>query len=98
MAVATAGSGRAVEGVADGELVAFCTLWLDPVTRTGYFEPCGTDPDHQRKGLGKAVMLEAMRRAKDMDCVTVGGYSDAANALYSSVERAVAEGLLVERG
>ena len=47
---------------ADGELAAFCTLWYDDVTRSGYFEPVGTEPNHQRRGLGRAVMCEALRR------------------------------------
>ncbi|MBN1259285.1 MAG: GNAT family N-acetyltransferase, partial [Anaerolineae bacterium] len=70
-----------------GELAAFCTLWYDDVTRTGYFEPVGTVPEHQRKGLGKAIMYEAMRRLQGMGGVvaTVGGFSTAANALYGAV-------------
>jgi len=70
-----------------GEFAAFCTLWYDDVTRTGYFEPVGTAPEHQRRGLAKAVMYEAMRRLKRMGgtLATVGGYSPAANALYTSV-------------
>lgn len=71
----------------DGAIAAFCTLWYDDVTRTGYFEPVGTAPEYQRRGLGKAVMLEAMRRAKRLGAtlVTVDGFSEAANALYASV-------------
>jgi len=71
----------------NGDFAAFCTLWYDDVTRTGYFEPVGTVPEHQRKGLGKAVMFEAMRRLQRMGglVATVGGYSPAANALYTSV-------------
>lgn len=70
-----------------GEIAAFCTLWYDDVTRTGYFEPVATVPEHQRRGLGKAVMCEAMRRAREMGAalVTVAGFSAAANALYGSV-------------
>lgn len=70
-----------------GEHAAFCTLWYDDVTRCGYFEPVGIAPEHQRKGLGKAVMVEAMRRMQRMGgrYAWVGGYSDAANALYASV-------------
>jgi GNAT superfamily N-acetyltransferase len=69
-----------------GEIAAFCTLWYDDVTRTGYFEPVGTAPEYQRRGLGKAVMIEAMRRAKRLGAtlVTVDGFSEAANALYAS--------------
>jgi ribosomal protein S18 acetylase RimI-like enzyme len=70
-----------------GEIAAFCTLWYDDVTRTGYFEPVATVPEHQQRGLGKAVMVEAMRRMRAMGgtLVTVGGFNTAANALYASV-------------
>jgi mycothiol synthase len=79
-----------------GEVAAFCTVWYDDVTRTGYFEPVGTVPEHQQRGLGKAVMCEAMRRLKRLGATlaTVGGYSPAANALYTSV--ASAEHVLLE--
>jgi GNAT superfamily N-acetyltransferase len=71
----------------NGDLAAFCTVWYDDVTRTGYFEPVGTSPDHQRKGLGRAIMTEGLRRLKHMGALyaTVAGYSQAAIALYSSV-------------
>ena len=51
-----------------------------------YFEPVGTTPEHQRRGLGRAVMTEALRRLQRMGCVVafVGGYSIPANALYAS--------------
>ncbi len=64
---------------ADGELVAFCTVWYDDVTRTGYFEPVGTSPLHQRKGLGKAIMTEGLRRLKQLGALnaTVAGFSEA---------------------
>ena len=44
-------------------------------------------PAHQRRGLGKAVMIEGLRRLKRMGAVIafVGGYSPEANALYASV-------------
>jgi GNAT superfamily N-acetyltransferase len=71
----------------DGEVAAFTTLWYDDVTRWGYFEPVGTVPEHQKKGLGKSVIVEAMRRMKIMGglIVGVGGYSVPANKLYSAV-------------
>jgi ribosomal protein S18 acetylase RimI-like enzyme len=46
----------------DGRIVSFCKLWLDSVNRIGNFEPVGTHPDFQRRGLGRAVMLEGLRR------------------------------------
>ncbi len=71
----------------DGELVAFCTLWFDDVTRTAAFEPVGTHPNHQRKGLGKAIMAEGLRRVGEMGATlcTVGSYSDAAGGLYAAL-------------
>jgi mycothiol synthase len=48
--------------VPDGCIGAFCIAWSDAVTCCGHFEPVGTHPDFQRKGLGKAVLLGAMQR------------------------------------
>jgi mycothiol synthase len=71
----------------NGEFASFCTVWYDDVTRTGYFEPVGTAPAHQQRGLGKAVMCEALRRLTRMGATmaTVAGFTPAANALYASV-------------
>jgi ribosomal protein S18 acetylase RimI-like enzyme len=71
----------------DGAVAAFCTIWLDDVNRTGVFEPVGTVPAYQRRGLGKAVMTEGLRRLKRMGArmAFVGSYSEAAGALYESV-------------
>jgi ribosomal protein S18 acetylase RimI-like enzyme len=52
-------------GVApDGQFAAFCVCWLDQVNQVGLFEPVGTHPAFRREGLGKAVMLEGMRRMR----------------------------------
>jgi GNAT superfamily N-acetyltransferase len=71
----------------NGETASFCTVWFDDVTRTGVFEPVGTAPEHQRRGLGKAVMCEGLRRLKRLGAVMayVGSYSPEAHALYASV-------------
>ncbi len=71
----------------NGEFAAFCTLWFDDVTRTAAFEPVGTHPDHQRRGLGKALMAEGLRRVRDLGATlcTVGSYSESAGALYASL-------------
>ncbi len=71
----------------DGAIAAFCTIWFDDVTRSAYYEPVATVPEHQKRGLGKAVMTEGLRRLQRMGCVWafVGGGSVAANALYGSV-------------
>ena len=71
----------------DGELAAFCTLWFDEATATAAFEPVGTHPAHQRRGLGKALMTEGLRRVRALGATlaTVGSYSEAAGGLYASV-------------
>jgi GNAT superfamily N-acetyltransferase len=71
----------------DGAIASFCTLWYDDVTRSAYFEPVATVPEHQRIGLGRAVMAEAAGRARHMGAtqVCVTGASEAANALYAQV-------------
>jgi GNAT superfamily N-acetyltransferase len=71
----------------DGELAAFCTVWFDDVTRTAVFEPVGTHPNHQKRGLGKAVMSEGLRRAARLGATvaSVSSYSTGAHALYESM-------------
>jgi len=71
----------------DGSIASFCTLWFDDVSRTAYIEPVATIPAHQRKGLANVVILAGLHRLQCMGCKVafVGGFSEAANALYSSV-------------
>jgi mycothiol synthase len=71
----------------DGAVAAFCTVWFDDATRSACFEPVATVPAHQRKGLGKALLTEGLRRLQRMGATRafVSGYSVAANALYQSV-------------
>ncbi|MBN1581432.1 MAG: GNAT family N-acetyltransferase [Anaerolineae bacterium] len=49
-----------------GHLVSYCGIWYEPHTKTAYVEPVATDPDYRRKGLGKAAVLETIRRAKTL--------------------------------
>lgn len=71
----------------DGSIAAFCTVWYDPVTRTAYLEPIGRDPNYARRHLSRAVLLHAVRRARNAgaDLVTVAGRNPPANILYASV-------------
>lgn len=71
----------------DGEFAAFCTVWFDDITRTAVFEPVGTHPNHQKRGLGRAVMSEGLRRAQRLGAslATVSSYSKGAHALYDSM-------------
>ena len=50
----------------NGNLVSYCGLWVEPATKVAYVEPVATDPDYRRRGLGKAAVLEAIRRAQQL--------------------------------
>jgi ribosomal protein S18 acetylase RimI-like enzyme len=58
----------------NGRFAAFAMGWVDPVTRIANFEPVGTRDEFQRRGLGKAVLREGMRRlqARGMQIAIVG--------------------------
>jgi mycothiol synthase len=70
-----------------GELASFCTIWFDDVTRSGSFEPVGTSPEYKRRGLGKAVIHEGLRRLDRLGAVVafVGSGSEEASAFYTSI-------------
>lgn len=78
-----------VAATADGQIGAFCIVWTDPINQVGLFEPVGTHPNFQRKGMGRAVMLEGLRRLQErgMMRAIVSAYEDnlAAIKLYESV-------------
>jgi mycothiol synthase len=69
-----------------GEIAAFCTIWYDDVTRSAVCVLVGTAAEHQRRGLGRAVIVEGLRRLKGMGgtLALANGYDAAANALYGA--------------
>jgi len=50
----------------DGQFVAYCGMWYEPVHAIAYVEPLATDPDYRRMGLASAVVLEGIRRCGDL--------------------------------
>ncbi|MEA2524636.1 MAG: mycothiol synthase [Thermomicrobiales bacterium] len=51
----------------DGTLVGFCVCWITPSLggrRVAQVEPLGVLPAFQRTGLGRALLLEGLRRAR----------------------------------
>lgn len=79
----------------DGALVAFCVCWITPPRadlagrRVAQIEPMGVRPEYQRLGLGRALLLEAFRRAKEMGAqrieVDAENYNEASQHAYDSV-------------
>jgi len=50
----------------DGSYVSHCGMWYKPGEFYCYVEPVVTDPAYQKRGLGKAVVLEAVRRCGEL--------------------------------
>lgn len=77
----------------DRSFAAFCIVWFDDVNRIGVFEPVGTHSAHRRRGLGRAMMFEGMRRLRNLGAQTAHVNSwlaeGPAAALYDSVGLAV---------
>jgi GNAT superfamily N-acetyltransferase len=46
----------------DGNYASYCGMWIVPTNRVAYVEPVATDPDYRRMGLGRAAVLESLRR------------------------------------
>ena len=72
---------------ATGEIASFCTIFYDDYTRSAVSVLVGTVVEHWRRGLGKAVIVEGMRRLKTMGCTRIfaTAYDPPADALYGSV-------------
>jgi ribosomal protein S18 acetylase RimI-like enzyme len=73
----------------DGSVAAFALGWLDPLTGGVELEPVGVRPDHQRKGLGRAVCRATLRTAGSLGGEKVVIAAETTNpgamALYASL-------------
>lgn len=50
----------------DGRYVSHCGMWYAPGEEYALVEPVATDPDYRMRGLGRAVVLEAVKRCGKM--------------------------------
>ena len=50
----------------EGHFVAYSGIWYVEANQVAYVEPVATDPDYRRMGLGKAAVLECIRRVKEL--------------------------------
>jgi ribosomal protein S18 acetylase RimI-like enzyme len=72
----------------DGSLAAYVGIPYDEDNRRGIFEPVCTHPDHRRKGLARALMIEGLRRLQAIGATNVTvetGSMLPANRLYDTI-------------
>lgn len=69
----------------DGMIVSFAMSWIDTDNKLSVFEPVGTRYDFHRRGLGKATLLEGLRRlqARGVETALVScASSEAGNVIF----------------
>lgn len=54
----------------DGNFASYCGMWYDPKAGYAVIEPVATDPAYRKMGLGKAVVLEGIRRVGKLGAKT----------------------------
>ena len=73
----------------DGSFAAFTMVWWSQDAGVGEFEPVGTHPDHQRRGLGRAVNLAGLHRLRDLGAIDALVFSRTTNAASEALYRSV---------
>jgi len=72
-----------------GEIIAYCTIWDDPISKKGILEPIACVVEHRCKGIMKSALLYGMNLLKERGTnyiyVSTGGKNIASQALYKSV-------------
>ncbi len=67
----------------DGEFAAFTGMFYDATHRFGYVEPVATVPAYRRRGLGRAAVLEGIRRCGELGATVAYVGSD--QAFYQAI-------------
>jgi predicted N-acetyltransferase YhbS len=71
------------------EIIAYCTIWDDPVSNISILEPVACVEKHRRKGIMKSTLLYGMNILKERGTkyiyVGTGGNNIASQTLYRSV-------------
>jgi GNAT superfamily N-acetyltransferase len=50
----------------NGNFVSYCGMWYEPKAGFAIIEPVATDPEFRKMGLGKAAVLEGIRRVAEL--------------------------------
>lgn len=73
----------------ENEIIAYCTIWNDPFSKTSVLEPVACVEEHRRKGIMKSTLLYGMNLLKEKGTkkmyVGTSGSNLISQALYSSV-------------
>lgn len=72
----------------DGSFAAYVGIPYDAANRRGIFEPVCTHPEHQRRGLARALMFEGFHRLRAIgavDATVDTGDAAPANAFYTAM-------------
>ena len=74
---------------ATGDVAAYCLCWMDSINKVGLFEPVRTEDAYQKRGLGRAMMVEGIRRLTEHGASLIKVSRDrkniASGRLYKSV-------------
>jgi ribosomal protein S18 acetylase RimI-like enzyme len=49
----------------EGRQAAYSLVWLYPQNHTAEIDPLGTHPDHRKRGLSRALILESFKRLRE---------------------------------
>jgi len=50
----------------NGDFVSYCGMWHDPASQSALVEPVATDPAYRKMGLGRAAVLEGVKRCGEL--------------------------------
>lgn len=71
------------------QIIAYCTIWDDPVSKIAILEPVACVEEHRRKGIMNSTLLYGMNQLKERGTkyvyVGTGGTNVASQALYKGV-------------
>jgi ribosomal protein S18 acetylase RimI-like enzyme len=74
---------KIVAAAPNGDFGAICGMFYDAENHYGYVEPVATDPEYRRMGLGKAAVLEGIRRCGALGATVAYVGSD--QAFYQAI-------------